>query len=127
MNAPETPEPDPTPRWRLLTRIAFWGACAFAFVMAVIPRPPDVLVSDKVQHVVAFLVLAILGHAAYPNTKKRYLLVGLAGFGALIEFVQGLVFIGRDEDALDWVADTGAALAVFIAIAIWTWRRRGRP
>jgi hypothetical protein len=108
-------------------RLLFWAAGAFAFVMAVIPHPPKVPgePSDKVEHIVAFLVLAVLGRLAYPDTKKRYLLLGLAAFGAAIELVQGLPFVGRDRDPLDWIADVGASLAVFVVVALWNyWKER---
>jgi VanZ family protein len=116
-----------TPGRRILTRILFWSAAAFAFVMAVIPRPPELPghPSDKLQHIVAFLVLAILGEWAYPHIRKRYLLLGLAAFGAIIEVVQGLPFVGRDRDPLDWIADMGAAFTVFAIVALWTyWKEK---
>jgi len=75
--------------------------------------------SDKVQHIVAFLVLAALGRWAYPKTRKRMLLLGLMAFGALIEIVQAIPQLHRDSDLLDWLADTGAALAVFLVVAVW--------
>ena len=89
--------------------------------MAVIPNPPQPpgSPSDKVQHIAAFLVLAGLGRWAYPKTRKRRLLLGLAAFGALIEVVQALPIVGRDSDPLDWVADVSAALLVFLIIALW--------
>ncbi len=103
----------------LLPRLLFWAAMALAFVMAVMPSPPTLPVSDKLQHAAAFLVLALLGRWAYPQTRKRRLLLGLAAFGALIEVVQALPIVGRDSDPLDWVADVSAALAVFLIIALW--------
>jgi VanZ family protein len=89
------------------------------------PHPPKLPghPSDKLQHIFAFLLLAILGEWAYSQVRKRYLLLGLAAFGALIEVVQGLPFVGRDRDPLDWIADTGAAFTVFAVIALWTYFR----
>jgi hypothetical protein len=111
-----------------MARLIFWIACAVAFVMAVLPQPPQVPggLSDKVQHVIAFLILAALGWWAYPDVKKRYLLLGLAAFGAVIEFVQALPAVGRDGDPLDWVADVIAALTVFVIVALWGIRRARR-
>ncbi|HWI76330.1 MAG TPA: hypothetical protein VNS53_04520 [Sphingomicrobium sp.] len=99
----------------------FWLACVVAFVMAVLPRPPLLPGNppDKVQHIFAFLVLAVLGHWAYPETKKRKLLFGLMAFGAVIEVAQTLPGIHRDSDPYDWLADTGAALTVFVILAVW--------
>jgi len=104
----------------MLFRVAFWTACALAFAMSVVPNPPDVHVWDKLQHAFAFLVLAALGHLAYPRTRKRWLLVGLMLFGAAIEIAQSLPFVQRDSDPLDWVADTLAALSVLVVVALWT-------
>lgn len=108
---------------RTLLRLLFWAACAFAFVMAILPHPPIILsyVSDKLQHIFAFIVLAVLGRFAYPETKKRKLLLGLMAFGALIEFVQAIPALHRDADPLDWIADTAAALTVFVIISAWSY------
>jgi hypothetical protein len=104
-----------------MARAVFWVACAFAFVMAVLPHPPRVPGNppDKIQHIVAFLVLAVLGHWAYPEVKKRKLLLGLMILGALIELAQMIPAIHRDSDPYDWIADTGASLTVFVILAAW--------
>lgn len=104
-----------------MLRVAFWAACVFAFVMAVIPHPPIIPghPSDKLQHIFAFLVLAVLGWLAYPALKKRKLLLGLMAFGALIEFVQAIPALHRDADPLDWLADSVASFTVFLIIAAW--------
>lgn len=111
---------------RSIARPLFWAAAAFAFVMAVIPHPPHLpgSPSDKFQHIVAFLVLAALGRLAYPATRKRKLLLGLAAFGAIIEIAQAIPALHRDTDPLDWLADVAAATAVFAAIALWHRRKR---
>jgi hypothetical protein len=110
---------------RTLPRLLFWAAGTFAFVMAVIPHPPKLPgePSDKIQHIAAFLVLAALGRWAYPNTRKRMLLLGLAAFGAVIELVQAIPALHRDSDPLDWAADVAAAFAVFLIIAVWRERK----
>ena len=106
---------------RRLPRLLFWAAAAFAFVMAALPHPPEVpgAPSDKVQHILAFLTLAALARWAYPAVRKRWLLLGLALFGAAIELVQAIPALNRDSDPLDWLADVAAAAAVFVAIALW--------
>ncbi len=108
---------------RSLARLLFWAAGIFAFIMAVLPHPPQVpgSPSDKIEHLVAFLVLAALGRWAYPDVKKRHLLLGLAAFGAVIEIVQAIPALNRDSDPLDWLTDVGAALAVFVVVALWSW------
>src|SRR3954452_23237759 len=85
----------------------FWAAAAFAFVMGIIPHPPELpgAPSDKVQHIVAFATLALLGSRAYPRTAQARILVGLALFGALIEIIQAIPALHRDSDVVDWLAD----------------------
>lgn len=119
MSATAPPVPEGNPAKRIFLRLLFWAACAYAFAMAITPRPPELPVSDKIQHIFGFLVLAVLGRLAYPETKKRMLLLGLMAFGALIELAQALPIIHRDSDPLDWLADTGAALTVFVIVAVW--------
>jgi len=106
---------------KTLSRLLFWTATTFAFVMAVMPHPPELPghPSDKIQHILAFLVLATLGRLAYPEMRKRELLLGLAAFGALIEMVQAIPALHRDSDPYDWVADVAAALTVFVIVWLW--------
>ncbi|WP_077512360.1 hypothetical protein [Sphingomonas sp. LM7] len=109
-----------------LLRLAFWAALAFAFVMAVLPHPPQLPgePTDKIQHVLAFTVLTALACAAWPAASRLRLLLALSGFGALIELVQAIPALHRSADWRDWLADTGAILAVLaIAAAIHRVRR----
>ena len=103
-----------------LPRLLFWAAAAFAFVMAVLPHPPRVPgdPSDKVQHIVAFVVLAGLGAWAYPRARLVRIAVALSLFGALIELAQAIPALHRDSDPLDWLADTVACAAVLVLVAL---------
>lgn len=110
-----------------LLRILFWSAALLAFVMAVLPQPPQMpgAPSDKVQHILAFTCLALLGWAAYPKLGILKLILGLSAFGALIELVQLIPSLNRDAEPLDWLADTTAVVAVVLALLIWR-RMRAR-
>jgi VanZ family protein len=112
--------------WRAsrASRILFWAAFTFAFVMAVLPSPPEIPgnPSDKLQHIAAFATLALLGSFAYPATALLQLLFRLSLFGALIEAVQAIPSLHRDSDVWDWIADT-VAVAVML-LPVWWWRRR---
>jgi VanZ family protein len=115
-----------SPQRRLtILRLAFWAALLLAFVMAIIPRPPDLpgAPSDKIQHISAFVVLGALGFFAYPRTSLLTLGVRLSLFGALIEMVQAIPALGRDSDVLDWIADTVAA-ALILGLLRWFRGRR---
>lgn len=105
-------------------RLLFWAAALFAFVMAVLPHPPELPghPSDKVQHIAAFATLGLLGSLAYPAAAATGLLLRLSLFGAFIELVQAIPALHRDSSALDWIADTVACGLVLLAIG-W-WRRR---
>jgi VanZ family protein len=107
-------------------RLLFWSAGAFALVMAALPQPPQppLAPSDKLQHIVAFACLALLGSLAYPRLSALKLLIGLSAFGALIELVQLIPSLHRDSEVLDWVSDTAAASAIILAIGLWR-RARG--
>lgn len=108
-----------SPQRRLtILRFLFWGAVIFAFVMAILPQPPQIpgAPSDKVQHISAFAVLAALGVFAYSRIRLIYLGVGLSLFGALIEVVQAVPTLHRDSDLVDWIADTVAAVVVLVLL-----------
>jgi hypothetical protein len=106
-------------------RLIFWAAAAFAFVMAVLPHPPHVPgdPSDKVQHIVAFATLGLLGAWAYARSALLRIAIGLSLFGALIEVVQAIPALHRDSDPLDWLADTVACGLVLLLVR---WRRLRR-
>ena len=100
-------------RARLLI-IVFWCALTFAFVMALLPKPPQVpgAPSDKVQHMLAFAVLASLASHAYVRVPLLKVGVALAGFGALIEILQAIPALHRDASLWDWIADCAATAVV---------------
>lgn len=103
-------------------RLTFWAAGLFAFVMAILPHPPELAVEqgDKVQHIIAFATLAALGCLAYSATPLVKLLVRLSLFGAAIEVIQAVPALHRDADALDWLADTLAVMVVLLVVrALW--------
>ncbi|MFL6830203.1 MAG: hypothetical protein ACJ8D5_06240 [Sphingomicrobium sp.] len=105
-----------------LARSVFWAALTVIFVLAVVPHPPPVQASDKIQHMAAFATLAALGALAYAATPPLKMIAGLSLFGALIEAVQAIPAVHRDADVLDWLVDTLACGIVLIVLA-W-WRRR---
>ena len=111
----------PAARWSSLLRLAFWAAALFAFVMAVLPHPPQVpgAPNDKIQHIIAFVTLAALGAWAYRGWSLLRLAIGLSLFGALIEVVQMIPALHRDSDVLDWIADTAAVMGVLLLVSWW--------
>ena len=101
-------------------RLLFWAAAIFAFVMAVVPHPPRIPgePNDKIQHIIAFATLALLGSGAYTAMKPLRLLAWLSLFGAAIEIVQIIPALYRDADVLDWIADTVAVAVVLLLVRV---------
>jgi hypothetical protein len=107
-----------------IAQAAFLAALVFTFYSAVIP-PQEALHLvpwDKAEHFLAFYALTGLAVAAFPKRNLLFLAASLSGFGALIEFVQGLDIVHRDRDFWDWVADTVAIAAALAPMILVWWR-----
>lgn len=102
----------------------FWLALMFAVVMASLPQPPAIPggPSDKIMHILAFLVITCFATLAFPRVRLRVLLLGLVSFGAAIEIVQSIPELGREPSWLDLFADIGAICTVLLIAAA----KRGR-
>ena len=98
--------------------VAFWAALIFAFVMAVLPKPPALPgePGDKVQHIIAFVAITALARLAYPRVRALTLLLAFALFGALIEFAQMLPALGRTAALDDWLVDVVATIVVLAVL-----------
>ena len=97
--------------------------------MALLPKPPHIPgdPSDKIQHILAFTVLARLAAAAYPRAPLLRIGILLSAFGALIELLQLIPPLHREGSFVDWLADTGAVALVLAAVAaVRRSRARGR-
>ena len=76
-----------------------------------IPGNPD----DKLLHIAAFAVLALLAAGAFPQIRLRSLWIWLVGFAAAIEMIQLLMQQGREADWNDlMVGMSAAAVALFL-------------
>jgi VanZ family protein len=91
----------------------FVAAALFAFVMALLPKPPEIpgAPGDKVQHMAAFFTLGVLAAAGWRAARWWPLFAGLAVFGGAIELLQLIPTLHRHGDAIDWLADMAAAAA----------------
>jgi VanZ family protein len=109
------------PRLVRLAKLAFWLALAGAFVMAVLPKPPETPIDrfgDKFAHIAAFATLATLALLAYGRAARWRIVERLSFFGALIEVVQSLPMLHRSCDLRDWIADTLMVLVVVILLSL---------
>lgn len=68
-------------------------------------KVPSVGVSDKVEHVSAYVLLAFFFGALMARRDHKFLFLALLAFGGAIEIAQGLMKLGREADLLDLVAD----------------------
>ena len=111
-----------------LAKFAFVAALIFTFYSAVIPPQHAVQLVpwDKAEHFLAFYGLTGLAAAAFPRRNLFWIAASLSGFGALIEFVQGLSIVHRDRDFWDWVADTLAIVAALAPMLLVWWRRQAK-
>ncbi len=96
----------------------FWIMVAIIYAIAILPAPqaPDLGAGDKINHIVAFLVLTVLGRSAYRQRAPWRLAVGLSLFGALIELTQAIPVLHRDASLWDWGADSAAILVALVII-----------
>lgn len=95
-----------------LARIALVIAALVAFALAIMPTMPGPeSMNDKVNHALAFFVLAGLAHAGWPKAGPLRVFLLLTAFGALIEVAQYVMAAGRAAELLDLVADMVGILA----------------
>ena len=117
-------------RWLLLRRLAFGAALAVTTVLMLVPSPGTASSNDKVDHVLVFATLTLLG--AWAMVPTRWLVPGLIAYAALTELLQAAATEVRHGDLLDVAADlVGIAVGVLIAGLIVRYNkaryRRARP
>jgi VanZ family protein len=111
-------------RLGVAARVGLVAAVLAITWLAFTPQPdPPGLGWDKLNHVAAFLVLAMLAQLGWPGRAALPWRVGLLlGYGLGIELVQGLLAY-REGSALDFAADVvGIALWLVLARALLRWR-----
>ena len=118
-------QPRPSPR--RIARVLFLLAAAVVTVLSLLPQQdlPKVGVSDKIEHLLSYFVLAILGSFAVRERRSLlYLFVLLCAMGGVIELLQAFS-PGRSPDIVDALVDgAGAAAGVLIGAAFAIVRRR---
>lgn len=101
-------------------------ALAVAVVCLVPGRKlPDVRVSDKMEHLLAFAMLAFWFGSILVRRDFFWLAVALIAFGGLIELAQGAMRFGREADIKDLLADSiGVVLGLALALTpLGRWAR----
>ena len=79
-----------------------------------IPGNPD----DKLLHIAAFAVLALLAAGAFPQMRLRSIWIWLVGFAAAIEMIQLLMQQGREADWDDLMVGISAAAVVLVMVHV---------
>jgi len=101
-------------------RVSFGVLVAAVFVACMIPVPEALTVfswQDKLEHVLSFLCLAVLGMIGWPR-RVGQLTTGLVLYGGLIEVAQSFTS-WRSGDVLDWLADSvGVMLGLAAIVAL---------
>ena len=97
----------------MLTRICFFLVLATVLWLTLSDGGQTPVINDKIAHFLAFLVLGILGLAAWPE-RPGIITASLLAFAAAIELLQGTFFIRRDAELLDWIADGGGVAASLV-------------
>ena len=116
-----------------------WGLCRAGFaisilaicVLSLLPEDelPDVSLSDKIGHFIAYGMIVTLGLIGYRGlAAATAVIVGAIALGGLLEI--GQLFVpGRSADLLDFVANCiGVVAGVLLARLILTiWGRLAAP
>src|SRR5262249_40150788 len=102
-------------------RFAFVGTVLTVIVLSLLPGRdlPQVGLSDKLEHVIAYAGVALTGSLAFPRLSGfLWLLILLPALGIALEFCQLLV-PGRSAEVADAVADIiGVLLVVLPALVL---------
>lgn len=124
------------PRVVLAWRLLAWGMALAILVGSLLPSMPGPALkfSDKLQHFLAYVALALVFAAAFSRRHWLGIALGLAMFGAAIELLQWWLPGQRSAEWGDMAANLGgivtglvAALAVPHAWRAHLDRLLGRP
>ena len=110
---------------RTIYALAFLGTYIAVLVASLVPTSslPQVTLSDKVEHFIAYAVLAALGAKAFPG-RPWLLAMVLVANGVGVEILQQAMGLGRQGEVLDALANT-LGIAAGLGL-IWLMRRRWR-
>jgi VanZ family protein len=89
-----------------------------------LPKPPGV--TDKMEHVAAYALLALWFAGIYPRSRYVVIGIGLFVMGIAVEWAQGAMPFGRQSDLRDVVANSIGIVAGLMLALIWLggWAQR---
>ena len=99
---------------RSLRIAAFLVACGVIAWLSLAPTTalPEVSLSDKIEHAIAYFGLTLIGAYAFPP-RLSWLATGLFLVGVGIEILQSVTALGRQGDPADAVANSLGIAAGF--------------
>ncbi len=102
---------------RIFLILALLLALAILIISLVPTMPaPHLGHADKYEHLAAYLGLGLLAMPALARLHPSQVWLGLAGYGVLIEILQGTLTETRSADPMDALANAGGA---FLAVLVW--------
>ena len=111
---------------RTIYAVVFLGTYVVVLVASLVPASslPQVTLSDKIEHFLAYAVLAVLGARALPG-RPWLLAIVLAANGVGVEILQQAMALGRQGEVLDALANTLGIAAGLGAASLMRRRERG--
>jgi VanZ family protein len=110
----------PELRYRRLWLFAGLLLAAAVAVLSLMPSTqlPEVRLSDKVQHVLAYVALGFWFGSVVVRRDMVWVAVVLLAFGAGIELTQGWMSVGRQADFYDlWSNALGIGIGLLLAVS----------
>ncbi|WP_045765407.1 membrane protein [Xanthomonas albilineans] len=108
-------------RWPWLWLGLWWLAIVVLIYLCMIPQPPQLLdmpEGDKVEHFLAYLLLAAGAVQLYAGPRAwTWAALGLLALGVGIEFAQGAWTSTRSADPFDALADALGVVAGMATVA----------
>ncbi len=108
-------------RWPWLWLGLWWLAIVVLIYLCMIPQPPQLLdmpEGDKVEHFIAYLLLAAGAVQLYAGPRAwTWAALGLLALGVGIEFAQGAWTSTRSADPFDALADALGVVAGMATVA----------
>jgi VanZ family protein len=109
--------------------VSGWILIVLATIASIVPSeelPKLGGVSDKIEHVAGYAVLALWFAGIYPRSRYPLIGVGLLVMGIVIEGLQGAMKLGRQADLHDVYANAiGVVCGLMLALAwLGGWAQR---
>ena len=109
--------------------VSGWIMVVLALIASIVPLselPKMGGISDKLEHVVAYFVLALWFAGIYPRSRYPMIGVALLVMGIVIEGLQGSMNLGRQADLRDVYANTIGIVCGLLLALIWLggWAQR---